>query len=160
MYIAFLLAATGCLGDQGPASTGEVTNPDEGPSITGLTKVLQHRLRRDGLAPVDLAESGTTAAAYAVWRDAKKRSDAKAARHAHTRILQGLNKMSGTAELVEEKRARVGALLAAHGKQMAEARVAAVQKALDGIPKAAPDKLGRVKQLRTLTELERVLRHP
>lgn len=142
-----------CQGTQ-PASTGEVADPDQGPTLTGLEKMLEHQLARRGLSRSDLVHSPQTEALAATYARAVEAREVEAARGAHARLLASLDAVLADPELPEAKLARVQALFEAQRGGLPDARVEALEAHLSTLRERLGDPEQRAALITALTSVE------
>lgn len=109
------------------ASSGELAPAEDGPTIGGLERMLEHRLVRVGLHPHDLAAHAATEADYAAYEAAIRAGDTAEARARHARILTKLDALAADPDVAAEKLTRVKARLDAKARSLPEARVEALR---------------------------------
>lgn len=149
----FAVQVGGCQSNP-PASTGEVTNSDEGPTLLGLRKMLDHHLTRRGLNRADLAEHAGAQPIDAEYRAAIEARDTDKARAAHARLIAALDAVAEDPALPEAKLARVKAKLESRRASLPEARRAALEAHITRLRERIDTSDDRAAVLSALSSLE------
>ena len=159
--LAVLAVQLGACQDRGTSlsGAGEVVS-SEHPSLTGLEKVLRHRMDQLGLTEADLAEAPRAKDALARWRQARAAGDVEAARAAHRELVSVLPGLASDPALLPLKLTRVQAQLTAHAAELPDAQREALEAHVRELAArvGAPD-ADRASVALALTVVERQLRN-